>query len=118
MLSQSIIQCSTEAEIREHAMDVLKEKEICEILNRTYPGYSWHVTVHRMIGDIKCANLSSKMGVRTDLLSAYSASELKRQIVMAGGELLERYRQSRRKIGIEDMMAHPTDFKGDMAYDG
>ena len=36
MLSQSIIQCSTEAEIREHAMDVLKEKEICEICGKAF----------------------------------------------------------------------------------
>ena len=78
-----IIQCASEAEIKSHQMDITKEKEMLSILNATYPGYSWSVSVHKLHGDIKCLNLSGKMGVRTDLLSSYSATQLKKQVILS-----------------------------------
>lgn len=60
-------------------------------LETAYPGYPWHVEVDAKQGFcVVRLEFNGKYGFRMFMESAASASEFTRNVVWAGGELLER----------------------------
>ena len=75
----------------EEAQDMTMAKDIAETLFEKYPGYMWAVSVKSGVAVIKCLNISSLYG----FVLKYSdikgdAVYRKKEVVRAGGELLER----------------------------
>jgi hypothetical protein len=112
MIGQALIEVATETEMRQAALDSAAAKQILEVLGKHYPGHLWKCTVHRGVADIQNLNLSGRWGFRMFLDQQWSASILARSVMMAGGELLERYRVSRGKAQQDELAQLPTDFTG------
>jgi hypothetical protein len=98
----------------ENPLDYNTAKEIGDILNRHYPGHLWAVHVKSGLVQIRDLMLSGKWGFVLMLPSIYSASDLSRQVVNAGGELLERYKQRRGRMNSEAILEQPVDVAGNM----
>lgn len=103
----------------QQAKDVMLAKMLGDRLDKLYPGYLWWVDVNSRQGFINVKNLflSGKWGFRIDLKGIYSSSELEKDIMRAGGELLERYRMARSGFNEAQYRNLRTDFKGDLIVD-
>lgn len=79
------------------ANDLVMSKDMAEALHAAYPGHLWAVQVQGKQGmaDVRNLMLSGNWGFRIKLPLVYSASDFKKQVVRAGGEILERYRLRR-----------------------
>lgn len=77
--------------------DIGIAKQIADVLDRHYPGHMWAVNVDSFggIATVKNLRLSGNWGFVLKLVDTFSGSELDRRIMLAGGELLERYRLHR-----------------------
>jgi len=98
----------------QEAADLATSKQIAERLNASFPGYLWavHCQWKQGIATIRNLSVSAKYGYVLHLLKVWSASELDRQAVAAGGEILERYRLSRQAIDYDQYDAAPTNHAG------
>tara|TARA_R110000765_G_scaffold270680_1_gene369482 strand:- start:45 stop:380 length:336 start_codon:yes stop_codon:yes gene_type:complete len=67
-------------------------KNVAEKLEEKYPGWLWAVHVMDGIVGVKSMRLSGKWGF---VLHADKIDNDYRMVVMAGGEILERFRQNR-----------------------
>ena len=67
-------------------------------LTEAYPGHPWHVDVRDGLIIIKHMLVSGKWAQVRRVRGMYSASELKRAVVMMGGEFLERSGMSRGRL--------------------
>ncbi len=93
--------------------DHLMAKQMAEALHAAYPNWLWGVTCSGQTGmaDIRNLYLSAKYGFRLHLRSIYSASEWKREVLRAGGEILERFKADR--VFTDDKYSSmATDFAG------
>lgn len=86
------------------ALDFNTAKEMSETLTAAYPGHAWAVTCEgdKGIATVRNLALSGNWGFVLKLSDMSSSSDWKKKIVMAGGELLERFRLRR---GIVDHAA-------------
>lgn len=82
--------------MRQNLADIELAKQTSELLQKHYPGHSWgvHVDSAQGVATIKNFRLSGNWGFVLHL-SQFSASEYGKRVVMAAGELLERYNLSR-----------------------
>ena len=82
------------------ANDFVMAKQASEVLTRAYPGWLWGVNVDGRTGmcDIRNFNLSGNRGYRLKLRDIYSASSFEKDVLIAGGEILERYNQKAGKF--------------------
>ena len=96
------------------ANDIVMAKEMAEALHSAYPGHLWAVTCDGEIGfaDVRNLALSGNWGFRIKLDEIYSGSQFKHKVLMAGGELLERYRLRRGKFDADEYANLKTDFAG------
>ena len=94
------------------ANEFLLARNCAELLHRHYPGYLWGVTVTQGVLDVRCLNLSGQWGFTIKHMEAFSASDLDRKVMLAGGEILERYKQRRGRLDEASILALPTDFTG------
>lgn len=101
------------------ANDIVMAKQMAEALHAAYPGHMWAVACDGQIGfaDVRNLALSGNWGFRIKLDEIYSGSQFKRQVLMAGGELLERYRMSRGKFNQDQYQGLQTDFAGHFKAD-
>lgn len=92
-----IVIVENEQQAEAHANDYVMAKQASEVLMREYPGWLWGVNVDGRIGmcDVKNFNLSGSHGYRLKLPDIYSASSFEKDVIRAGGEILERYKQPR-----------------------
>ncbi len=97
-----------------NAGDLMLAQQIAEALEAHYPGYLWmvHADQKQGIATVKAGSLSGEWGFVLHTSDFYSASETKRRAIMAGGEVLERYKQPRRRANWDAIAALPTDFSG------
>jgi hypothetical protein len=92
-------------------------KLIGDCLETAYPGWMWFVEVKGGIATIKSMHADAKFGFVLHLLTGfYSASDLKRQALRAGGELLERLGMPRRRADWDRMNDCRQDARGLMVY--
>ena len=89
-------------------------KKVADTLFRHYPGHSWMVNVEAEMVNIYSANLTTRYGYS---IPADSITAEGREVIKAGGEILERYRLSRGKFNIDEWRGLKRDFKGDIVGD-
>ncbi|MFA7290904.1 MAG: hypothetical protein WC023_01525 [Rhodocyclaceae bacterium] len=79
------------------ALDFNMARDMAEALHAAYPGHLWAVTCEgeKGIATVRNMYLSGNWGFVLKLKDISTASDWKKKVVMAGGELLERYRLSR-----------------------
>ncbi len=102
------------------ANDMVMAKEMADILNTAYPGHLWAVHVDGAgsgFADVRNLAFSGAWGFRVKLKDIYSASQFKKDILRAGGEVLERYRQRRGAFSDSDFQSTPTDRVGNFKAD-
>lgn len=99
--------------------DVLTARIMAEALHAAYPGHFWAVSCSGETGmaDVRNLALSGNWGFRLRLQRIYSASQFKKDVLRAGGEILERYRMSRGKFNDDQLADRPTDFAGRLTAD-
>lgn len=97
-----------------HANDMVMAKEAADALTTHYPGWLWGVNVDGATGmcDIKNFNLSGSHGYRLKLPDIYSASSFKKDVLRAGGEILERYNQKRGRFDAQTWTELTLDVRG------
>lgn len=80
----------------EEAQDMTMAKDIADTLFEKYPGYMWGVAVRSGVAVIKCLNVSSLYGYVLKYADIKDdANYRKKEVIKAGGEILERARMHR-----------------------
>lgn len=80
----------------EEAQDMTMAKDIAETLFAHYPGYMWGVNVRGGVAVIKCLNVSSLYGFILKYKDiSHDANFRKKEVLRAGGEILERAKMKR-----------------------
>lgn len=92
-------------------------KNMAEVLNRHYPGHMWAVNVQDSVVNVFNLALSGRWGFTLSIPAQYSASDFDRQVMRAGGELLERYRLARGRFNEENYAGLRSDFAGNLTHD-
>lgn len=114
-MSDSIIlhQKVTGASSRDLA-DIGTAKQMADVLDRHYPNHHWAVNVDSAqgIATVKNFRLSGNWGFVLKLGDTYSGSEFDKRVMMAGGELLERYRLHRGSFRENEYGILPVNFAG------
>ena len=89
-------------------------KQIGAVLGRHYPNHVWklEVAAEKGVVNVFLAMMSTVMGFRIPLVSAYSASEFEKRVMLAGGELLERYKLHRGGLNEDEYRSLPVDYAG------
>ncbi len=87
-------------------------KNAAEILHKHYPGHLWGTHANGGMLDIRNMYLSGEYGFRLSIPTMYSSSEWDKQVLRAGGEILERYRQRRAHADEAAIHLLPTNFAG------
>lgn len=100
-------------------IDIANAKMAAEALHAAYPGHLWGVACDVRTGfmDIRNLGLSGNWGFRIRLSKIYTHSALKRDVLRAGGELLERYNLSRGRLDQDALATLHTDFAGRLKAD-
>lgn len=88
--------------------------EIANKLTACYPGHLWAVQIDQRLARIKNLLLSRTMGFTVDLVTL--TPEMK-EVMRAGGELLERFGQKRGWIDNDGLAVADRNITGDMKYD-
>lgn len=99
--------------------DILMARTAAEDLHAAYPAHMWAVACDGKIGflDVRNMALSGNWGFRIKLNKIYSGSDLKKKVLMAGGEVLERYRLARGKAQEQQYGDLKQDFAGNIKAD-
>lgn len=99
--------------------DFIMSKNMADALHRHYPGHCWAVTVEgsKGIATIRNLMLSGNYGVILKLPAIYSGSAFEKDVIRAGGEILERYRLNRGRVDAAQYANLPTDFAGNIHFD-
>ena len=80
----------------EEMQDMTMAKDIAETLFIKYPGYMWGVNVKSGIAIIKCLNVSSLWGFVLKYKDiSHDAGFRQKEVIRAGGEILERAKLER-----------------------
>lgn len=100
-------------------MDLMCARQCLAVLEAKYPGYLWFVECSGNTGLIQIRNLSldGKLGYNVHLKGQFSASDMEKVIMQAGGEVLERFNQPRGRAEEASLMEAPRDFAGRMVCD-
>jgi hypothetical protein len=102
-----------------NANDFVMAKHIAETLHAHYPGQRWAVTCDGRTGLITIRNLwlSGTYGYILKIGEISSVSMLTKDVVRAGGEILERFRMARGRFDEVKYHTMPTDFAGRLEFD-
>lgn len=94
--------------------DILTARVMAEALHAAYPGHFWAVSCDGKTGfaDVRNLALSGNYGFRIRLSGIYSASGFKRDVLKAGGEILERFRVDRGRLDDDQLSSVRQDFAG------
>jgi hypothetical protein len=87
-------------------------KSAVESLEKYYPGHQWAADVQGGLLNIRNMNLSGRMGFTINHVNSYSASDIDKQLMKAGGEILERFRVSRGHIEHDAIASLPMNRAG------
>ena len=90
----------------EHDCDDLLAKRSAEYLVDAYPGHPWHIAIKGGVLIIKHMNISNSHGAVLHYKVVHDENTLKKGIVFAGGELLERAGLKRGRLIEGDVIRH------------
>lgn len=112
--ADSNILLANEYAAKTDALDLALSKDLAEALNAQYPGHLWGVRVQGEQGIATIHNLmfSGEWGYVLRLDKTFSASELRKRAIRAGGEILERFKAVRGRLDDDAVASMPTDFSG------
>jgi len=99
------------------ANELVIAKNAADALHKHYPDHLWAVALTGGMLDVRNLMLSGNWGFRLRLPAIYSATDFDRQVMRAGGEILERYRVHRRRADMEALGFMPVNFAGQHAFD-
>lgn len=94
------------------------DEQICaivgQVLTQHYPGHMWRVDADHRAGmvDVRNLSLDGKHGIRMKMDGPVTASELMREAMLVGGEILERYGVTRGIMNPDEIEALPQDRLG------
>jgi hypothetical protein len=94
--------------------DVVIAKNMADLLHKHFPGHLWGVQCRGDQGVAMVWNLSlsGQWGFVIKLGDVFSATDMDKKVLMAGGEVLERYKVKRGRADPEELRYLPTDFAG------
>ena len=87
-------------------------KRTAELLHQHYPGYMWAVDVNGGMVNVRNINLSGEWGFVLRERDSFSGSDWDRKVMLAGGEILERYKMARAKFDAQGYSDLKVDFAG------
>lgn len=87
-------------------------QQVQQTLEQHYPGHAWVVGINDSIIIVRNTLLAGDYGYVIHIPAIYSASWLADEVMRAGGEILERYRQRRARVEVDSIIELPTDFAG------
>ena len=93
-------------------------RRITEVLQKHYRGHLWGVNVRRSVATIHNFSLSGNYGYVLHVEKIKGEDDLKRGVVRAGGEILERYRLERGMVNGDQLRGLKRDFAGRPIFDG
>lgn len=95
-------------------LDYNTAKDMAEALHTAYPGHLWAVTCEGEKGIATVRNLAlvGDWGFVLKLKDMYTASDWKKKVVAAGGEILERFKLSRGSANQDHISGMELDFTG------
>lgn len=101
------------------ANDYVMAKHMAETLHSHYPGQRWAVTCEGRTGLMTIRNLwcSGTYGYVLKIGEVYSISQLTKDVVKAGGEILERFHMDRGRFNEVKYHDIPLDFAGRLEFD-
>lgn len=94
------------------------EELLCQtaghVLQRAYPGFHWAVRVDESQGMFYILNqdLSGEWGYRGKVAEVYSATSFEKEVLMAGGGILEYFGVARAAANQDKLVVLPTDYAG------
>jgi len=94
--------------------DYTTAKNVAEHLEKKYPGWLWAVNTMDGVVTVKSMRLSGNWGF---VLHEDKIDNDYRAVTLAGGEILERYRQHRSKFNQDRYMELSMDSKGQLDGD-
>lgn len=96
------------------ALDLNMAKEMAETLHAAYPGHLWAVTCEgdKGIATVRNLYLSGNWGFVLKLADLSTSSDWRRKVILAGGELLERYKLRRGAANQSELADLKMDFAG------
>jgi hypothetical protein len=89
--------------------EIMIARKVVEHLLKCYPGYGWAAYVEGGMVDIWVQGLDS---INSYKLNTLSLTPEMKEVMRAGGEILERYRQSRVKGNQEEIFNAQRNIKG------
>lgn len=101
------------------ALDFNTAREMAEVLHSAYPDHLWAVTCEgeKGIATVRNLSLSGQWGFILKLREMYTSSDWKKRVLVAGGELLERYKLRRGAADAAAIADLKTDFSGRIVGD-
>lgn len=101
------------------ANDYNMARDMAEALHAHYPGQRWAVTCEgaQGIATIRNLLLSGTYGYLLKLPAIYSASAFKKDVIHAGGEILERFKMPRGNFNQVSYESLKMNFAGHMEFD-
>lgn len=96
------------------ALDFAMARDMAEVLHAIYPDHAWAVTCEgeKGIATVRNLALAGNWGFVLKLADLYSASNWKKLVVRAGGELLERFMLRRGRADSAAIASLDHDFAG------
>lgn len=86
-------------------------KRVLATLHQHYPGHIWGVDVDGAMVNVRNKRIVSQYGYRINTLLMADWA-LDKEVVKAGGELLERFRQRRGRRDEDSIREQPRDLRG------
>jgi hypothetical protein len=116
--SNIIYQSTDTVNIKQEAANIDLAKQMSDVLQQHYPNHLWAVNVDwsQGVASVKNLLLSGDWGFLLHLTAIYSISEFFKRLVMAAGELLERYDISRGACKLDEVLSVPVDEIGNRVF--
>lgn len=101
------------------ANDYVMAKNVADTLNTHYPGHLWAINVDGEQGTVTIMDLllSGTWGYLLKIPAIYSESSFQKDVLRAGGEILERFRMTRGRFDDAQYAQLATNFAGDPEFD-
>lgn len=94
------------------------EATVGAYLEKTYPGYWWVTHCEKGVMTVTCPSANKEYGFQFPISKLYSSGHIDlHEIMLAGGEILERHRLNRMRGDLEEIRHADRDLKGNMKHD-
>ena len=92
-------------------------KAIAEFLQNHYPGHGWYCAVEGGVAKIQALSCSGRKGFMLRLFDIDTPDTFRRELIHAGGEMLERFYQPRGRADKDLLRSARRNVRGDIIAD-